>query len=151
MIFVGLVLLNLEFRRELKSRTSNSSGFCCVSLKIARYVCICIILGMNAIFRRCNSRPLRKYRDDSESIGRYYRCRRKVSLERRLLSVENEMIVILKPRVTLTVSSLRVFLLFETWKRSIQSILYLSVKYKLILRPTLRFRISDLYLNRNFH
>lgn len=116
MIFVGWILLNVEFRRELKSRTSRSSGFCCVSLKIVtnmRYVCICIMWMQ--LFADANHIRYVNI-DDSESIGRYYRRRRKVSLERRLLSIENEMIVILKLRVTLAVSSSQVFAFLNTWK-----------------------------------
>lgn len=127
MIFVGWILLNVEFRRELKSRTSSSSGFCCVSLKIAinmRYVCICVI-WMQLVADATHIRYVNI--DDSESIGRYYRCRRKVSLERRLLSIGNEMIVILKPRVTLTVSSSQVSAFRNAWNMSIHS-KYINLK-----------------------
>lgn len=149
MIFVGWFLLNVEFRRELKSRTSRSCGFCCVFLKIAtnmRYVCICAI-WMQLFADATHIRYVNI--DDSESIGRYYRCRRKVSLERRLLSIENKMIVILKLRVTLTISSSQMFAFRNTWKLGNVSI-HLSAKYK-SSRSILRFRARDLYFNRNFY
>lgn len=96
MTFVGCVLLNLEFRRELKSRISSSEGSFCVFLKMTDKQKI----TARETFHRHLLRSLRQCSiEDSESIRRYYRCRRKVSLERRSLSIQDKMIVILKLKV----------------------------------------------------